>query len=67
MNENQFQMQRFLEDDPINNVENHDESQRAEKSENIHFLAHFINIPIVYSLVSSHVCRINVSNLSNFA
>ena len=55
MNENWF-----LDDDPISNVENHDESQGAEKSENIHFLAHFINIPIVYSPVRSHVCRINV-------
>ena len=62
MNENWF-----LDDDPISNVENHDESQGAEKSENIHFLAHFINIPIVYSLFRSHVCRINISNLNNFA
>ena len=64
MDENQFQMQRFLEDDPINNVENHEESQRAEKSENIHFLAQFINIPIIFK---SARFDINACNLNSFA
>ena len=67
MNENQFQMQRFLEDDPINNVENHEESQRAEKSENIHFLAQFINIPIVFKFARFDITRSNACNLNIFA
>ena len=58
---------RFLEDDPINNVENHEESQRAEKSENIHFLAHFINIQIVFKSVWFDITRVNASNLNSFA
>ena len=67
MNENQSQMQRFLEDDPINNVENYDESQGAVKSEYIHFLAHFINIPIVFKSVRYDIARINACNLNSFA
>ena len=52
MNENRISLlQRYLEDDPINN----DESQEAEKSENIHFLADFINIPIVFRLVKGQL------------
>ena len=59
--------QRDLKDYPINNVENHDESQGAEKSENIQCLAHFINIPIIFRLIRFHVSRINASNLNSFA
>ena len=58
---------RDLKDDPINNVENHDESQGAEKSENVHFLAHFINIPIIFKSVRFDTTRINACNLNSFA
>jgi hypothetical protein len=60
-------LQRNLKDGPINNAENHNESQGAEKSENIHFLAHFINIPIVFMPVRFDITRINACNLNRYA
>ena len=59
--------QRYLNDYPISNAENHDESQGAEKSENIHFLAHFINIPIIFKSIRFDTTRINACNLNSFA
>ena len=59
--------ERDLKDCPINNAENHNESQGAEKSENIHFLAHFINIPIVFMSAGFDINRINACNLNSFA
>ena len=60
-------LQRNLKDGPINNAENHNESQGAEKSENIHFLAHFINIPNIFMSVRFDTTRINACNLNRYA
>ena len=60
-------LQRDLKNYPINNVENHNESQGAEKSKNIQFLAHFINIPIIIMSVRFDVTGIKASNLNSFA
>ena len=58
---------RDLKNGPINNAENHNESQGAEKSENIHFLAHFINIPNIFMSVRFDTTRINACNLNRYA
>ena len=62
-----FFISRYSNDYPINNAENHDESQGAEKSENIYFLAQFINIQIVFKSVWFDISRINTGNLNSFA
>ena len=62
-----FIVARDLKDGPIDNAENHNESQGAEKSENIHFLAHFINIPKTFISVRVDTTRINACNLNRYA
>ena len=61
-----FIVARDLKDGPIDNAENHNESQGAEKSENIHFLAHFINIPNIFMSVRFDTTRINACNLNRY-
>ena len=59
--------QWYLRDYPINKAENHDESQGAEKSENIKFLAQFINIQITFKSARFDITRSNACNLNSFA